>query len=264
MPHGRHAFMSQSLRYPEILRLARRDGLVTVDALSDTLGVSQQTIRRDLADLAESGQLERVHGGAVLPSGTANIAYAERRALNNAAKSAIAEACLAAIPDGASLCLNIGTTTEAVARALAVRQGLLVVTNNLNVAQILGQQGEARVVVTGGDLRATDGGLTGPLAARTIARFRVDFALIGCSALDPEGDLLDFDMAEVEVSRAMMSAARRTVLVADHSKFQRVAPARIAHLSDIDHVITDAPLPPDLARRARDWPTRIEIAPAET
>ena len=255
--------MSQSLRHPEILRIARRDGLVTVEALSGALGVSHQTIRRDLSDLADAGQLERVHGGAVLPSGTANIAYAERRALNNAAKSAIAEACVAMIPDGASLCLNIGTTTEAVARALSQRRDLLVVTNNLNVAGILSLHDGARVVVTGGDLRAADGGLTGPLAAEAVSRFRVDFAVIGCSALDPDGDLLDFDMAEVEVSRAMIAAARQSVLVADHSKFRRAAPARIAHLSQIDRVVIDAPLPGALGARAADWPTRIDIAPAE-
>lgn len=255
--------MSQSLRHPEILRIARRDGLVSVEALSDALGVSHQTIRRDLSDLAEAGQLERVHGGAVLPSGTANIAYAERRALNNAAKSAIAEACVAKIPDGASLCLNIGTTTEAVARALGQRRDLLVVTNNLNVAEILSLHDGARVVVTGGDLRAADGGLTGPLAAEAVARFRVDFAVIGCSALDPGGDLLDFDMAEVEVSRAMIAAARQGVLVADHSKFKRAAPARIAHLAQLDRFVTDAPLPGALGARAADWPTRIDIAPPD-
>lgn len=253
--------MSQSLRRPEILRIARRDGLVTVEALSGSLGVSQQTIRRDLSDLAGAGQLERVHGGAVLPSGTANIAYAERRALNNAAKAAIAEACVEGIPDGASLCLNIGTTTEAVARALARRRDLLVVTNNLNVAEILSAHDTARVVVTGGDLRAADGGLTGPLAAEAVARFRVDFAVIGCSALDPEGDLLDFDMAEVTVSRAMIAAARHCALVADQSKFRRAAPARIAHLSQLDRFVTDAPMPDALKLCARDWPTRIDIAP---
>lgn len=254
--------MSQTLRHPEILRIARRDGRVTVEALSQSLGVSQQTIRRDLTDLAGMGQLERVHGGAVLPSGTANIAYAARRALNNAAKAAIAEACVEAIPDGASLFLNIGTTTEAVARALTRRRDLLVVTNNLNVAEILRTHDTARVVVTGGDLRGADGGLTGPVAAEAVARFLLDVAVIGCSALDPLGDLLDFDLAEVTVSRAMIAAARHSVLVADQSKFRRAAPARIGHLSRIDRFVTDAPLPPALAGRSKDWSTRIDIAPA--
>ena len=145
--------MSQSFRQPEILEIARRDGKVTVEGLAGHFGVTLQTIRRDLTDLAEAGRLERVHGGAILPSGVANIGYEERRALHHDAKTAIARACAAEVPEKISLFLNIGTSTEAVARELLGHRDLLVVTNNMNVANILAANTDCDVIVTGGSLR---------------------------------------------------------------------------------------------------------------
>jgi DeoR family glycerol-3-phosphate regulon repressor len=254
--------MSQSFRHPEILALARRTGRVTVEALAQHFGVTHQTIRRDLAVLAESGRLDRVHGGAVPPSGTVNIAYEERRALNTAAKAAIARACAARIPEDITLFLSIGTTTEAVARALADHAQLMVVTNNLNVANILATQPGCSVTLTGGSLRHADGGLVGPLAADTLDAFKFDLAVIGCSALDAEGDLLDYDIHEVAVSKALLKQSRCAILVADQSKLQRNAPLRIASLAQLDAVITDAPLPAPLAKACAAWETEVIVAPA--
>ena len=149
--------MSQSFRQPEILEIARRDGRVTVEGLAEHFNVTLQTIRRDLTELAEAGRLDRVHGGAVLPSGTVNIGYEHRRTLNPGPKAAIAAACAAEIPDDASIFLNIGTSTEAVARALLRHRGLMVVTNNINVAHILAENAEAQVIVAGGALSSTGG-----------------------------------------------------------------------------------------------------------
>lgn len=249
--------MSQSFRQTEILDIARRSGKVTVDGLADHFGVTLQTIRRDLGDLAETGQLERVHGGAMLPSGTRNIDYEERRNLNAPAKQAIARICAARIPNDTTLFLNIGTTTEAVAQALLHHETLMVVTNNLNVATTLSAHSGCQTVVTGGRLRPRDGGLVGPLAVESIGRFRFDLAVIGCSALDPAGDLLDFDLDEVSVSQAILRQSRKTWLVADAAKLHRSAPARIATLAEIDLLITDAPLPPSLAERCAGWGTEV-------
>lgn len=253
--------MSQTFRYPEILEIARREGKVTVDGLAQHFGVTLQTIRRDLSDLAETGKLERVHGGAVLPSGTTNIGYEERRALNPLSKAAIARDCAARIPDNISLFLNIGTSTEAVARELLRHENLMVVTNNMNVASILVDNPSCQVVVTGGLLRRADGGLIGNLAADTIRKFKFDLAVIGCSALDGEGDFLDFDFQEVSVSQAIMEQSRQVYLVADHSKFQRSAPARIASLARIDAFFTDRPLPAPLQEACKGWDTDVSIAP---
>lgn len=252
--------MSQTLRHPEILEIARREGRVTVDALAAHFDVTLQTIRRDLTELSESGRLERVHGGAILPSGTSNIGYVERRALNQEAKARIAQACAQMIPDDVSVFLNIGTTTEAVARALLPRRGLLVVTNNLNVANILAEAPDCDVVVTGGHLRRSDGGLIGALATASILQFKVDLAVIGCSALDHDGDLMDFDLEEVGVSQTILRQSRKRIVVADQSKLSRSAPVRIGSLADLDAVVTDAPLPPRLDQACRGWSTRVVVA----
>lgn len=231
--------MPQILRKPEILDLARRTGTVTVEGLADHFGVTAQTIRRDLGELAELGELERVHGGAVLPSTTTNIAYEERRAMNRHEKAAIAQACAATIPNDCALFLNIGTTTEAVAAALHAHEGLLIVTNNLNVATILSGNAAIDVILTGGQLRHSDGGLIGDMALSTIKQFRFDYAVIGCSALRDDGDMLDFDIQEVSLSKAIMRQSDQTYLVADRSKFDRKAPARIGSLAQIDGFFTN-------------------------
>lgn len=254
--------MSQSFRHPDILEIARRTGRVTVEGLADHFGVTAQTIRRDLSDLAEAGKLDRVHGGAILPSGVANIGYGARRDLAADAKEAIARACAAAIPDNASVFLTIGTSTEAVARALTRHRGLLAVTNNMNVATILLDNPDCEIVLAGGSLRRSDGGLVGPLTVRAIEQFKFDYAVIGCSALDFDGDLLDFDMREVGVSQTIIQRARRVHLVADATKLDRRAPVRIASLRDIDRFFTDKPVPPALAERCARWSTDIDIAPS--
>jgi DeoR family glycerol-3-phosphate regulon repressor len=222
--------------------------------------VTLQTIRRDLTDLADAGHLDRVHGGAVARRGVANIGYEARRRMNEAAKTAIARACAALIPDNASLILNIGTTTEAVARELLAHRNITVVTNNLNVANILVANESCEVMVSGGALRRSDGGLVGELATQFIEQFKVDYAVIGTSALDQDGDLLDFDLAEVRVSKAIIRQARRVFVVADASKLARKAPVRIASIADLDAVFTDEPLPEPLAQRCREWGTEIHIA----
>lgn len=255
--------MTQTFRQPEILEIARREGRVTVEGLASRFGVTPQTVRRDLAELADAGKLARVHGGAILPSGVTNIGYAERRALSAEAKTRIGRACAAAIPDDACLFIGIGTTTEAVARALLNHRNLLVVTNNINVGATLLANPDCEVVVTGGTLRRSDEGLVGTLTMRTIEQFKFDHAVLGCSALDAQGDLLDYDMEEAGVNRAVIAGARVTSLVADAKKFERTAPVRIASLRDLDRFFTDAPPPAGLARACRDWGTAVEVCAPE-
>lgn len=252
--------MPQSFRQPEILQIAQRDGKVSVEDLAARFDVSLQTIRRDLTELADAGKLERVHGGAVLPSGTTNIGYEHRRTLNLQAKQRIAKACAADIPDGVSLFLNIGTSTEAVAHELLHHRNMMVVTNNMNVANILVANPDCEIIVAGGSLRRSDGGLVGTLTTEVISRFKFDLAVIGCSAIDEDGDLLDFDVQEVGVSQSIIRQSRNVFLVADHSKFFRTAPARIASLSELDAFYTDAALPAETAARCRDWGTRVVLA----
>lgn len=233
-------------RQIDILDIARRDGRVHVEALAEHFDVTPQTIRKDLNDLCGLDKLHRVHGGAVFPSDTVNLAYQARRSIASLGKEQIANTVAGFIPDGASLILNIGTTTEQVARSLSRHQRLMVITNNLNVANILSSAPGVELVVSGGMIRKSDGGIIGAAAIDHIRQFKVDYAIIGASAIDEEGALLDYDYQEVRVAQAILGQARQKILVADTTKFERRAPVQIGHLSEIDTFVTDAPPPDDI------------------
>lgn len=251
--------MADNFRQTEILEIARSEGRVEVDTLARRFGISVQTIRKDLAELSLQGALKRVHGGAMLPARLTNIGYEERRALNADAKTRIGKACAALIPENATVFLNIGTTTEAVARALLGHRNLMVVTNNLNIANILSANPGCDVMVAGGFLRRADGGLTGAQTTQVIANFKFDLAVIGCSALDTDGDILDFDLEEVSVSQMIIRQSRKVILAADTAKFERTAPVRIASLEDVDQMVTDAPLPQAMTPPLGNFSTQITI-----
>ena len=226
-------------RHSKIIELAREDGRVLVDGLARRFGVAPQTIRKDLNELCDRGLLTRTHGGALFPSGVENVEYEARRKIAATEKTAIGRAAADLIPDNASLFINIGTTTEAVGQALLDHHGLMVITNNINVANNLRIYPSIEVVIAGGVVRGSDGGVVGEAAVDFIKQFKVDFAVIGASAIDSDGGLLDFDFREVKVTQAIVSNARHIILVADSTKFERTAPVRIGHLSQIDTFITD-------------------------
>lgn len=228
-----------SYRQSEILAMLRESGRVGVEELAEHFGVTLQTIRRDLNELSEARALVRVHGGAMIASGVANLAYEARQQVAHQSKRLIGEATARLVPDNASLLINIGTTTEEVAKALGTRSGLLVITNNLHVANELYRNKSVQVIITGGSIRQGDGGIVGAVTVSQIEQFRVDMAIIGTSAIDQDGTLLDFDVNEVQISRAIIEQARKIVLVADRSKFSRTAPVKIAEMSEIDVFVTD-------------------------
>lgn len=230
-------------RLSEIIAIARNSGKVDVDTLAARFEVTPQTIRRDLNELCDRQLLKRVHGGAVYPSGVANFDYDARRHTAEFAKRMIGEKTAALVPDNSSVILNIGTTTEQVAAALRSHQGLMVVTNNINVANILRSSPTAEVIIAGGAVRHSDGGIVGEATVDFIRQFKVDFAIIGASAIDRDGTILDFDFREVKVAQAIIGHARKTILVADVLKFDRTAPVRIADFSQIDVLVTDTTPP---------------------
>ncbi|MDQ7079331.1 MAG: DeoR/GlpR family DNA-binding transcription regulator [Paracoccaceae bacterium] len=244
--------MELSYRQQQIMNAARAAGRVEVEAMAAELSVTPQTIRRDLNELCARRLLARVHGGAVLASALANLAYDARRMMAAEAKEQIGRICAEAIPDGASLFINIGTTTEAVARALGNRRDMLVITNNLNIANIMAANPQCDVVVAGGMLRRSDGGLVGESTIDMVRQFKADYAVIGASAVDDDGTLLDFDYREVRVSQAIIANARKTFLVADSSKFARSAPVRIADMGSIDAFFTDRVTSPALREVCQD------------
>ncbi|YBV96688.1 DeoR/GlpR family DNA-binding transcription regulator [Phyllobacteriaceae bacterium JZ32] len=250
-------------RHNEILELAKERGRVLVDDLAALFNVTPQTIRKDLNDLCQQQLLTRIHGGALYPSGVENLQYEARRQIAAQEKEAIGAAAAELIPDGASLFINIGTTTEAVSQALLDRKTLMVITNNINVANRMRVYQGMEVVIAGGVVRGSDGGIVGEAAVDFIRQFKVDFAVIGTSAIDRDGALLDFDFREVKVAQAIIANARHVILVSDSTKFERTAPVRIGHLSQVHTFITDYCPDPGIREICRENKVRlIETSPA--
>ena len=247
-------------RQSDILEIARANGRVDVETLAEKFKVTPQTIRKDLNDLCELEALHRIHGGAVFPSTTSNMAYQSRRTIAMDAKSRIAQVVAALVPNDSSLIMNIGTTTELAAEALKDHTGLMVVTNNLNVAYILSDAPDIEVVITGGVVRKSDRGIVGAAAIDVINQFKVDIAIVGTSAIDEDGCLLDFDYREVRVAKAILKQARKCILVADNMKFERRAPVQIGHLSDIDIFVTDQMPPAEIVDICERSGVQLKIA----
>ena len=231
-------------RQLQLLEEVRQRQSASVEQLADTLGVTLQTVRRDVQRLAEQGLVMRFHGGVRMPNSTVeNLAHTQRETLHAEGKARIARAVAAQVPHGCSLILNIGTTTEAIARALLHHRGLRVLTNNLNVAASLSGNPDCEVIVAGGVVRPRDRGIVGEAAVDFIRQFRVDIALIGISGIESDGTLRDFDYREVKVAQTIIEHAREVWLAADHSKFNRPAMVQLATLEQIDRLFTDAAPP---------------------
>ena len=253
--------MNPNPRQLLLLHAVQAQGSLTVDQLAEKLGVTLQTVRRDVQRLADDGLLSRFHGGVRVPSSTIeNIAHPQRENLHAEGKARIARAVAAEVPNDCSLILNIGTTTEAIAKALMQHKGLRVITNNLYVATILCANPQCEVIIAGGVVRGRDRGVVGEAAIDFIRQFKVDIALIGISAIEVDGTLRDFDYREVKVSQAIIAHAREVWLAADCSKFNRPAMVEVASLSQIDRLFTDGPAPDPFPALLRDAQVRNCIA----
>lgn len=253
--------MNSNPRQLQLLEEVRQRQSATVEQLAEILEVTLQTVRRDIQKLAEMGLLVRFHGGVRMPSATVeNIAHPRRQTMHAEGKTRIAKAIAQAIPNGCSLILNIGTTTEAVAKALMRHQGLRVITNNLNVAAILSSNADCEVIVAGGVVRTRDRGIVGEAAVDFIRQFKVDIAVIGISAIEADGSLRDFDLREVKVAQTIIQQSREVWLAADRSKFDRQAMVELAKWNQIDRLFTDAPPPAHFASLLQDAEVQCTVA----
>jgi len=231
-------------RQRDILSLAEDEGYVSVESLAETFSVTQQTIRSDINNFCDQELLTRAHGGAFY-SKAHNFAYKSRKSLASDEKKEIADAVAAIIPDNSSIVLgNIystksGTTTELVAESLYLHQGLKVITNDINIVNIFVQFNNAEVWLAGGKVRNLDSAVIGINTADFIKQFKVDYAVVGVSAIDNDGSLMDFDYEEVQVSKAIFNHCRKLILVADNFKFDSTAPMLIGNISEVDILVTN-------------------------
>ncbi len=247
-------------RQQDIVSLAREIGRVDVDMLAERFNVTPQTIRKDLNDLCEQGVLHRYHGGAVLATGVVNFGYEARRQLATSEKRRIGVKAAALIPDNSSILINIGTTTEQVATALRGHRGLLVITNNINVVNILSGNMEIEVIIAGGVVRPTDGGVVGETAVDFIRQFKVDYAVIGASAIDEDGRA-----ARLRLPRGQGCPRHHGQCPPHHpgrrrDEVQSGGAGRIGHLGEINCFVTDEPPPEPIAELCREHGVALEIA----
>ena len=251
---------SLSERQNEILNKAKKKGKVIVDHLAASFKVSPQTIRKDLNTLCNRQLLQRIHGGAIVGSSIENVSYEARKLLAPASKAAIGKRAAALIPNNCSLFINIGTTTEQVAKELTSHRGLMAITNNIKAIDILRFSPGIELIIAGGVVRRSDGGIVGVAAVDFINQFKVDYAIIGVSGIDEDGLLLDYDLSEVRVAQAIIANSRHVIMVADLMKLNRNAPVRIGHISQINTLVIDGKPPESFCKLCQDNDVVIEVA----
>lgn len=226
-------------RQTEILCAVRATGNVSITALAGQLGVSTESIRRDIKDLVKSGAVLRFHGGIADPAHQEEPPFQRRMRVNREAKRKIAALVLARIHDGDSLILDNGTTTAYVAEALAARSRLLVVTNSAQIACRLAGRNGNRVFMAGGEVAGDDAAAFGPSVLEFLRQIQVRYALLSAGGIGPAGEIRVFHLFEAEFARAAMGQARESWVIADASKFGRDAPVACCPLTAIKRLITD-------------------------
>ena len=241
-----------------ILQAVRSDGSARVSDLTERLGVSDMTIRRDLEVLAREGLVEKVHGGAVLPGAPSNHepGFEAKLVLERPEKSAIARTAANLVKPGTAIAIAAGTTTFALAQCLLDVPGLTIVTNSLRVANLFsgsrGIDGSADPVVLTGGVRTPSDALVGPVADLTIRSLHFDTLFLGCHGFDGDAGLTTPNLAEAETNRTFIRLARRVVILADHTKWGLISLSSFARLDEVDVLVTDGMLSADARSQVTD------------
>ncbi len=236
-------------RQQQVLAAVQEQGFVTIEALARQFDVSAQTVRRDIITLEKAHFLQRFHGGAGLRDSSVRLGYAQKQVIAVEGKERIGQAVADLIPDGASVFLDVGSTVEAVARALLDKRGLQIFTCSAAVAMLFTEHPNIEVFLTGGLLRGANGSLVGNVTVEQISLFKVDFSVVSFAGFDSDGTPMDFDLQKIAVRQAGLDHSRHAVAVVDSSKFDCTAVMRLAPLSAFQTLVTDAE-PPEHLRRA--------------
>lgn len=248
-------------RLDKIMKQIRSDGMVNASRLAKQFQVSVETIRRDLEALENQGELKRVYGGAISNvSKGVERQYTSREQLKIAEKRAIAHRTAELIKDGDTVVMDVGTTTLEVAKCLASKQQLTCLTNSLPVGMQMVKNENCRVFMLGGQLRSGDFSTSGFMADTGLENFRVDKAIIGASGVSIKNGVTDYHVEEAKVRRKMVEIAEQVILVADSSKFGVSTFIQVCSFENIDHIITDWQLDPEILKAFKAYPTQITVA----
>ena len=259
MEQFKRALQMLSKRHTEIMRILADEGTVTISGLANRLGVSLETVRRDVRPLTENGSVLKIHGAVGLAGQVGEAPFQRRMRENADAKRQIARAMARLIRDGDSVMLDTGTTTSFVARELLGHRRLTVVTNSSDIARTLATVNGNKVYMAGGELRSDSGAAFGVSAIEFIARFSVAHAIISAGAIDAGSGVMDFDLEEAEFARMMLSRGAQTYVVTDHSKFGRRGLVSVAGFDSIDNLVTDEPVSAEIGAKLESAGTRLII-----
>lgn len=248
------------VRQTAILRHLQRSGRALVDELAEEFGTTPQTIRKDLNALAEVNQISRFHGGAALVGGTEYIGFKVREQIARDEKEAIGRTAAGLIPNNSSLIINAGTTTAAVARHLSHHVGLKLLTDSVALANEIKDFVGVEVMVPAGIVRGSDGAILGEATVDFIRQFRVDTAVVGAAAISEDGTLLDYDLREAWVVKAIIENARNVILAADSTKYGRAAPICIGQIGDVGTLVTDKGCSEGLRKICAESNVRLVLA----
>jgi DeoR/GlpR family transcriptional regulator of sugar metabolism len=247
-------------RRAAILEMARQNSELKVEELADRLGVSRETVRRDLAQLDARGLLRRVHGGAQRPQTGAEAPFHRRLIENADAKARIGRMAAELFQDGDTLMIDTGSTTQAFATELANRR-VTVISNSVAVAREMYRPGSlARIHLVGGEYRGETGEMLGSVALEQIGRYRADHAILTVGAIDFQDGFMDFDVEEAMVARAMIRQSEQVTVIADHSKFGRIAMAQVCPHAGVARLVTDRPPHPEMAEALRAAGVEVCVA----
>ena len=253
--------MLKEERQQRILNTLRESRQVTVVELSHRFGVSEVTIRRDLRELDAQGELQRAHGGAVAATPAPPEPPVVQRLLQGEhCKECIGRAAADLVADGESIFIGSGSTTAYVARHLVDRQSLTVVTNALNVATELATAAGVTVVVTGGMMRASELSLVGHITEQSLREVRVDKVIMGMQAVSLEAGLTNDYLPEVMTDRTIIEMAPELIVVADHTKFGKVASAYIAPVERITTLVTNPEISPEIISQLEGMGIQVIVA----
>jgi DeoR/GlpR family transcriptional regulator of sugar metabolism len=236
-------------RHHRILALLRARQRVASDAIAAEFNVSRETVRRDLLDLETAGQLQRVHGGAVITGPFAEEPFAARQRVRRREKRAIARAAAALVKPGQACFVDAGTTTLAFAEELSKLPGITVFTNSLDIARLFGDRRDGEVLLLGGCITSDVPATYGELTLSEIGRFGAEIAIFSPVAINPERGAMSYAFHEAEVARAMIRRADRAVLLADRDKLGTCSRVEICTAGEIDTLVTDIGAEPTLLDR---------------
>ena len=252
--------MTLTKRQSSILEVTRRRGLVRISDLAEDMGVSLETVRRDIRPLVAEGELIKMHGAVRLASAPHEAPFERRLREQAAEKRQIAQRVASFIEDGDSIMLDTGTTTSILARALLGKRGLTIVTNSSDIARTLATVNGNKVYMAGGELHGDNGAAFGRSAIEFIAGFTVRHAIISIAAVDARLGLMDYHLAEAEFARTVLGCGQRRLVITDHTKFNRTALVRVAGFEAFDRLVTDQRPPREIVEKLEAAGTIIDVA----